>query len=98
MFDPTENNQENPSQINKSGTFKLGQLGKNVLKKGVENIPQGNCPYCLRQRVFTIELDCGHSFCSKCAFNLTKITKIKKGIKVRDLSVSLSYLDVQKSW
>ncbi|CDW75950.1 b-box zinc finger family protein [Stylonychia lemnae] len=52
---------------------------KNATK--FENLPIGNCPYCLKQRVFMVDFDCGHSYCSKCALNLVKITKIKKGFK-----------------
>jgi len=58
--------------------------------KKFENLPIGNCPYCLRHRVFMVDFDCSHSFCSKCALNLVKITKIKKGFKV--IYSNFSYL------
>ena len=46
----------------------------------IKNMGYGACPYCLNQKAIIIELECSHSFCTKCCVNLIKITKIKKGL------------------
>lgn len=58
---------------------KMSIFTKQELMK-IQNLGQGNCPYCLTQRVLIIGLDCNHAFCTKCCVNLIKITKIKKGL------------------
>ena len=48
----------------------------------MSKFPISNCPFCLKNKTFVINQECGHQFCAKCTANLIKITKIKKGLGV----------------